>query len=786
MHGTKTTRLSLLLLASCCILAAVLAQLACAHTIERVSVASDGTPANWGSWCSSLSADGRFVAFYSVADNLIPGDINGSYGDIYVHDRSTGITERVSVSSDGAQGNGESGGDGPPSISADGRFVAFSSDATNLVPGDTNSFGDIFVHDRETGQTELVSVAPDGGQANGRSAGPSLSADGRFVVFGSTASNLVPDDVNGQWDVFVYDRSTGQTELVSVASDGRHANYSSGAPSISADGRFVTFSSPSTNLVPGVNECWNVFIHDRATSVTECVSVTPEGIPGNANCYGERSPVSADGRFVAFESGASDLIPGVATGWNHIFVRDRVAGTTELISIAPDGSQGNWDSRYTAMSADGRFVAFLSDASNLVPGDTVPVDAFVRDRVAGITKRVSLTADGAQGDGSDGVGGVSISVDGRFVGFGSRDPKLVPGAVSYWHYVYVASNDTLGRLKGQVRVRGTTTDIEGATVEAYCAGELENQVATGAYGIYETDTMPVGLYTVVAHKQGYTRQTKGATVSADQTTYVNFGLEVSGRITGQVREKGTTTNIEGATVTAYLGGTAQVTATTGANGIYVIDTDLPAGSYTLSAAKAGYLTQTKTSLAVTGGATIYVNFNLELPPAIKGQVRQAGSSVNLAGATVRVYWGEMATASAVTDAQGIYAIHAGLAPGVYRVDASAPGYVRQTKTNIATADGQTAFVNFNLAVSGKLKGQVTDRVSGANLIDATVLARSGGIVRATTWTSLPWGVYEIDADLPPGTYVLQASRTGYLAQVKMDIVVTAASTTYVNFTLQPR
>jgi hypothetical protein len=166
-------------------------------------------------------------------------------------------------------------------------------------------------------------------------------------------------------------------------------------------------------------------------------------------------------------------------------------------------------------------------------------------------------------------------------------------------------------------------------------------------------------------------------------------------------------------------------------------------------------------------------------------VRQAGSSVNVAGATVRVYWGQMATASAVTDAQGIYAIRAGLAPGVYRVEASAPGYVRQTKTDIPTADGQTAFVNFNLAVSGKLKGQVTDKVSGASLIAATVLARSGGIVWATTWSTSPWGIYEISADLPPGTYVVQASRTGYLAQVKMDIVVTAGATTYVNFSLQP-
>jgi hypothetical protein len=224
---------------------------------QRVSVASDGTEGDRESLVSYNSVNRRFVAFASYATNLVPGDTNRS-ADIFVHDRETGITERVSVASDGTEGNNQSYA---PSISADGRFVAFDSESSNLVPGDTNSFGDTFVHDRETGLTERVSIASDGTEGNSFPEVPSISADGRFVAFYSFATNLVPGDTNRSADIFVHDRETGLTKRVSVASDGTEGNSRSESPSISADGRFVAFFSYATNLVPGdTNNVLDVFI----------------------------------------------------------------------------------------------------------------------------------------------------------------------------------------------------------------------------------------------------------------------------------------------------------------------------------------------------------------------------------------------------------------------------------------------------------------------------------------------------------------------------------------------
>src|SRR5207249_4731469 len=217
-----------------------------AQTTERVSVASGGTEGNGASLSSALSADGRFVAFVSAATDLVAADTNG-VSDVFVHDRQTGATERVSVASGGAQGNGSSGLIGfafPPALSADGRFIAFVSLATSLVAGDTNGATDVFVRDRQTGMTARVSVASDGTQANNVSSYPALSADGRFLAFQSHATNLVVGDTNGKTDVFVHDRQTGTTERVSVASGGgTQGTGNSGGffafPALSADGRLV-------------------------------------------------------------------------------------------------------------------------------------------------------------------------------------------------------------------------------------------------------------------------------------------------------------------------------------------------------------------------------------------------------------------------------------------------------------------------------------------------------------------------------------------------------------------
>ncbi|HUE30371.1 MAG TPA: hypothetical protein VMR79_05815, partial [Verrucomicrobiae bacterium] len=318
-----------------------------AQTTERASVASDGrTEGNDASLGSAISADGRFVAFDSAASNLVVGDTNGA-ADVFVHDRQAGTTERVSVASAGTQGNGSSGLIGfafPPALSADGRFVAFVSLASNLVAGDTNASTDVFVRDRLTGTTERVSVASGGAGGNAGSLGSALSADGRFVAFQSDASNLVAGDTNGVTDVFVRDRLTGMTERVSVASDETQGDGASTYPALSADGRFVAFQSDASNLVAGdTNGATDVFVRDRQTGTTERVSVASGGgTQGNRNSGGFFAfpALSADGRLVAFESDATNLVATDTNGATDVFVHDRLTGTTERVSVASGGSQG--------------------------------------------------------------------------------------------------------------------------------------------------------------------------------------------------------------------------------------------------------------------------------------------------------------------------------------------------------------------------------------------------------------------------------------------------------------
>jgi Tol biopolymer transport system component len=235
----------------------------------------------------------------------------------------------------------------------------------------------VFVHDRQTGTTERVSVNSAGAQANYGGAFPSISVDGRFVAFDSYASNLVSGDTNGAPDVFVHDRQTGTTERVSVNVAGTQGNNSSGDASISADGRLVAFDSYASNLVSGdTNGTWDVFVRDRQAGTTKCMSVDSAGTQGNDSSLS--GSISVDGRFVAFQSSASKLVSGDTNGASDVFVHDRQTGTTERVSVDSAGREGNLDSVYPAISADGRFVAFHGDASNLVPGDTNgSVDVFV-------------------------------------------------------------------------------------------------------------------------------------------------------------------------------------------------------------------------------------------------------------------------------------------------------------------------------------------------------------------------------------------------------------------------
>ncbi len=406
---------------------------------ERVSVDSNEAQADGNSFYLSISADGRYVAFDSFASNLVAGDTNNNR-DVFVRDRQAGTTERVSVDSSGAQGNNSSGLG--LAISADGRYVAFTSSASNLVSGDTNTYTDVFVRDRQAGTTERVSVDSNGVQANYESLFPAISADGRYVAFHSAASNLVAGDTNGTIDIFVRDRQAGTTERVSVDSGEAEANNDSYSAAISADGRYVAFSSRASNLVSGdTNNFDDIFVRDRQAGTTERVSV--DSGEAEANGYSYSAAISADGQYVAFDSGASNLVSGDTNAYTDVFVRDRQAGTTERVSVDSSEAQGNFGGTDPSISADGGYVAFTSDATNLVPGDTnVSLDIFVRDRQAGTTERVSLDSGGAEGNHHSSE--PSISGDGRYVAFQSAASNLVPGDTNNASDIFVRDRQAAG------------------------------------------------------------------------------------------------------------------------------------------------------------------------------------------------------------------------------------------------------------------------------------------------------------------------------------------------------
>ncbi|MBD2092438.1 PD40 domain-containing protein [Microcoleus sp. FACHB-1515] len=405
--------------------------------MTRVSVASDGSQSErspYIHYLTQISANGRYVLFDALASNLVEGDTNNRR-DLFVHDRETEKTERVSIATGGIQTNDNSY---RASISADGRYIAFESFASNLVSGDTNQSIDVFVHDRQTKETTRVSAGAGRVQGNSWSDDPAISADGRYVVFSSASNNFVSDDTNNSSDIFVYDRLTGLTERVSIATNGIQANNSSFGASISADGRYIAFTSSATNLVEGdTNSLADLFVHDRQTKQTTRVSIASDGSQRNRPAFFSftelRSVISADGRYVAFESDSSNLVPGDRIwGSSDIFVHDRQTGETSRVSIASDGTPGDSNSTNPGISADGRYVTFISSARNLVGNDrSGGGGVYVHDRLTGSTTLVSVTATGTQ---STDIGtspitepSPTISADGRYIAFGSWSSDLVSG-----------------------------------------------------------------------------------------------------------------------------------------------------------------------------------------------------------------------------------------------------------------------------------------------------------------------------------------------------------------------
>ena len=392
-YGSRPIRGALVLALVICValcLAPAVAGAAGGDT-TRVSVSSSGAQPDNGCWYASASAEGRYVAFTSSATNLVAGDTNAKR-DVFVRDRATGATSRVSVGSGGVEANE---GSDDARISADGRFVVFDSKASNLVANDTNGVTDVFVHDRTTGVTTRESVGAAGAQASGTSEWPDISGDGRYVVFESTAADLVANDTKGHRDIFVRDRVAGTTTRVSVRTIewsgvllDLEASAASYKPSISQDGHYVAFYSGADGLVANDdNSATDVFVRDivnRTPASTTRVSVASGGVESNAGGGSSHPRLSADGRFVAFESVATNFVTGDTNAKRDIFVRDRTAGVTTRVSVGSGGAQSGGDSYQPAVSGDGRLVAFESAAAGIVAGDSNgKTDVFVYDRTAG-------------------------------------------------------------------------------------------------------------------------------------------------------------------------------------------------------------------------------------------------------------------------------------------------------------------------------------------------------------------------------------------------------------------
>lgn len=447
-----------------------------AASIEQRTLRLSAAPSLGASDGSSsgpvVSANGAVTAFSTVATNLGPQDPNGPLADIVVVNAPTGERRLVSR---GADGGGADGASTDPAISADGQRVAFTSSATNLVAGDLNAVTDVFVA-LPDGPVLLVSARPDGQPGNRPSRNADLSSDGRFVVFESDASDLVPGDTNGASDIFVRDLLAGQTQRVSVASDGAEAVGASTTPAISGDGRVVSFESRAANLVPrDTNRVPDVFVRALRLRRTERVSVSASGRQQDRAVtapFHLVSDLDATGRRVVFDSEATNLTPDDTNRASDVFLVDRRADTIDLVSASTGNVQGNNDSVSPVITPDGRFVAFQSFATNLVAQDPTGADVVLRDRELRATTLVTVTSTGSR-RGAELVPQLlerpALSDDGAFAAFVSTSPTFTAGDLNRHADVFLrvlAPAATLGR-RGAGTIRVASDDVQADSFLCY-------------------------------------------------------------------------------------------------------------------------------------------------------------------------------------------------------------------------------------------------------------------------------------------------------------------------------
>lgn len=395
----------------------------------RVSVTSAGTQTVRPSFAQTISADGRRVVFESNDFGLVPADTNYAR-DVFLADRETGQTTRISTGSGGEQADGSIWS---PSLSEDGRWLAFGSTMSTLVPGDTNEVSDVFVKDLTSGLVTRVSVGPGGAQCDGGSRAAAMSGDGRWVAYLSTASTPVCGGAGGTLGLVVTDRTTGATTRVVDFSASPHAEVRDLV--VSRDGRWIAFASDAATLVPGdVNYVADVFVTDRTTGVTTLVSAGPGGAP--ADGISADPAISADGRWITYRSYASNLVPGDAYATSDVFLTDRTTGTTTLLSTSATGTFAAWRSYAPSISADGRFVSYTAYRP-LPSGTATLADVMVVDRTTGRHARVAVVDSGHRPNAFPYVS--ALSADGRWLTYDALDP-LVEGDTNHEQDVFTTPN----------------------------------------------------------------------------------------------------------------------------------------------------------------------------------------------------------------------------------------------------------------------------------------------------------------------------------------------------------
>ena len=634
----------------------------------------------------------------------------------------------ASAATSGVSGNGYSDN---PSITADGRYTVFASDASNLVSGsavggaDTNNVRDIFIYDNQTGTTRRLNLSQQGAQANAASNNPSIAPGGRYVAFSSDATNLVLGDSNGFSDIFVVDVITGAITLDSVATNpsagvlGVQGNGSSFKPSLSSDGRYLVFESSATNLVSPATAVGvtNIYLRDRTLGTTTLVSRASgaAGAPGDGSSI--QAVISADGKYVAFASLATNLVAGDTNGLRDVFLRDLVGNTTIRVSVGPGGVQSvaspvGGDSRSPSINQDGRYIAFMSEAQNLVANDTNgTADVFVYDRVAATTTRVSVSSSGGQGTDPAGnpflLGSINpgISATGRYVTFASMASNLTPG-------------DALGRY-------GTlaAATVAGGGVTAVTVTNLGTASPSLAYTDYAS------IPTVTLSGGGGSGAAATAVLSGGST----------GRITGFTVTNAGTGYTSAPTVTVNGEFNASLN-------IYVADRDVSnSGTYDtagniatslVSVNKFGYQTVRVLNSQSTAASDIYPVISADgrwvaMPSDAEGAVGLATTTTNLLS----------------NDANGARDVFL----NDRRINSLPNGNSPPTVTITAPGNGSTALVNTAISVTASataatVNGTVLGVVSSVQFfVNGTSLGTSTVFPYSSTWTPTAVGTYTLSA-----------------------------------------